>query len=1178
MSLAGCWCGGQTRSRALVQVAEDAGPIRADDEHGQGTRARRHAVDRWLTSATTLAVFASAVALWYVQVRLPWTETFLLWGLWWTVAVCAVRADRLPFSTAVFKRELVRHVRRGPLLLTRTVYAAVMAGVLLFFVIMESSQSMAPYWGEVDPAWYGGMGPHLRRVAAYALLAIHLVLVFILTLVVCNASLFGKPQQKFLQMVLLTGLSDLDIVLGALGAGLTMLASFALIAVIGLWGLVPGALPMNVAVAGWEVMAFTSFSAGSLTILAGARGGKSSALRAAMALYVFASTALWIADQFMVFVGWGSTTFSDFVHWVNIGNIITVVIDLVRAGELEVGALQAAREYAWFHGAVALLCIAVAARGLRRWASANQDASAAAVKKAKRVKAWLRFAPLLDPWPVFWKDLRLAAPRRFFWFRYGGIAALLALPVVHCLYWSGTLSPLAKLPEPAFVWVCMVAGVVLGVTSFVVVLVALAGVDRMSTERFAKSTFESLMLTGIDAKSVVFSKLAAACFSPLALAPLVIFVVSLCLACGGFRLSGLPGWGLAFPIYVALAAAIGVWAGTISKSQIGTILLFLLACCVVVGGVGLVAWLVSIACPAVTQPQLIVPPAPLVWLPKKVLTDVAGGERAGSWIDGLYFILGLFFCIGLTVALLRWAVRALRREMEPASTREKSKPESSAPIQRFSANLAGEICEVGNGTLAIFRRIGLPRLSLACGSFFLPLAIILAAYWFSLRSVRQELALALTDTDRQDPGWRWQDLKEPDRKIPDDKNSALQIQKVWPRIENAWERHLLTPTASYASNLLTPNAAYTIEPYSESISADLHEAMRQRLGKLADAVRDARRIVDMPYGRFPADTNGRPMTPADERDFTQPASAVTYLLGWDAYLRAHDGNIDGALENCLAILYTSRALKYEVNAWSQTVRASIPEAAFNQIAATLKSGQGNPAMLERLARDLDVEPSLPASLAEFRAHRAREDYQLVLLSENKLPSEMILSADGRYRKRQQDFSLGHPSYIAMRTIPNSLNGFRAAQLRFYNNAIEAVKIPMYLPQRFWRLKEIENQGRSLVAGFRFQWANVQWDPVHAANLAAMGALLAVERYRMRYGRWPASLGEISPEFVAEVPKDPFDGQPLRYRRLRDGVVVYSVGSNLTDDGGDLTIPSGARDPRDIGFRLWDVERRGKNVK
>src|SRR5262249_42613658 len=149
----------------------------------------------------------------------------------------------------------------------------------------------------------------------------------------------------------------------------------------------------------------------------------------------------------------------------------------------------------------------------------------------------------------------------------------------------------------------------------------------------------------------------------------------------GFRVAGLFGYVLALPIYVALAAGIGVWAGTMAKSQIGTILLFLLGCSVVGGGAGLLAWMVSVVFPAVTQPLLIVPPVPLVWLPLKALTNAAGSERAGSWIDGAYFGFGLLLCVGLTVMLLRWAVRALGRQMEPAHSPEGAKPPERVPFQ-----------------------------------------------------------------------------------------------------------------------------------------------------------------------------------------------------------------------------------------------------------------------------------------------------------------------------------------------------------------------------------------------------------------------------------------------------------------------------------------------------------------
>lgn len=55
----------------------------------------------------------------------------------------------------------------------------------------------------------------------------------------------------------------------------------------------------------------------------------------------------------------------------------------------------------------------------------------------------------------------------------------------------------------------------------------------------------------------------------------------------------------------------------------------------------------------------------------------------------------------------------------------------------------------------------------------------------------------------------------------------------------------------------------------------------------------------------------------------------------------------------------------------------------------------------------------------------------------------------------------------------------------------------------------------------------------------------------------------------KVPIDPYDGEPLRYRRLDPGFVVYSTGINGRDDGGQEPASlrlSGERDS-DITFIL-----------
>jgi hypothetical protein len=69
-------------------------------------------------------------------------------------------------------------------------------------------------------------------------------------------------------------------------------------------------------------------------------------------------------------------------------------------------------------------------------------------------------------------------------------------------------------------------------------------------------------------------------------------------------------------------------------------------------------------------------------------------------------------------------------------------------------------------------------------------------------------------------------------------------------------------------------------------------------------------------------------------------------------------------------------------------------------------------------------------------------------------------------------------------------------------------------------------------------------------LEATRTILALRAYELTHGHLPTDLSALVPEFLDEVPVDDFDGQPLRYSVEKK--IVYSVGQNLKDDGGDDT--------------------------
>jgi hypothetical protein len=82
-------------------------------------------------------------------------------------------------------------------------------------------------------------------------------------------------------------------------------------------------------------------------------------------------------------------------------------------------------------------------------------------------------------------------------------------------------------------------------------------------------------------------------------------------------------------------------------------------------------------------------------------------------------------------------------------------------------------------------------------------------------------------------------------------------------------------------------------------------------------------------------------------------------------------------------------------------------------------------------------------------------------------------------------------------------------------------------------------------------------------LAATG--LALRIYRAEHGRFPATLQELVPEYLPAVPRDALaeDGRALTYLLEADPRIVYSVGTDGVDNGGQFV----DRDGYSFGHKL-----------
>jgi hypothetical protein len=152
----------------------------------------------------------------------------------------------------------------------------------------------------------------------------------------------------------------------------------------------------------------------------------------------------------------------------------------------------------------------------------------------------------------------------------------------------------------------------------------------------------------------------------------------------------------------------------------------------------------------------------------------------------------------------------------------------------------------------------------------------------------------------------------------------------------------------------------------------------------------------------------------------------------------------------------------------------------------------------------------------------------------------------------------HTKFVAVGELPSEVQLRRFANLRSETDEVAAKKpwlAPSMMLARSFFPRAFAGHCRTQVA------------------LRCGAVASALEQFRRAHGHWPESLEELVPAYLREIPKDPFDGRPLRLNRLVDGLVIYSVGPDGEDNGGTFDQERWDRQGSDVGLRVLDVGKR-----
>ena len=295
-----------------------------------------------------------------------------------------------------------------------------------------------------------------------------------------------------------------------------------------------------------------------------------------------------------------------------------------------------------------------------------------------------------------------------------------------------------------------------------------------------------------------------------------------------------------------------------------------------------------------------------------------------------------------------------------------------------------------------------------------------------------------------------------------------------------------------------------------------------------------------------------------------PHRTATRALIVSAMVATEAGDLETALDSLVSALRLSRLMKCQPTSLEVCCAGVYDGTSLLGLGYVLSRRAFSDADLvafqqaiEEAEREYDLETILAVTLSD--------NIQIIL----DRPQQMLEEAEsGSQRLRLRLFML----------TPGQVSSDMAAAIRTTTEQMAAAEMDLAEAERWIRAEETrlyETATRDeygMFVGGMSMFANMVRCSVDSmakavARTRCARVALAAERYRRAEGTWPERLEALVPQYLDAELRDPFGGEPLHYSISENGIVVWSIGQDMTDDGGVLDAVKEYEYAPDLGFEL-----------